>query len=166
MRSILSNHRRLLWTLLALIGGAAASMFLAGELAWRHSLRDESDTVQRQLALYGQTLGQRIDRYRTLPEVLALDDQLRAALTHPLSASEIDRLNRKLEEANGASQSSTLTLLDRQGRAVAASNWRTPTSNVGVDYSFRPYVQQALAQGSGSFYGIGVTTGEPGYFLS
>ncbi|WP_343594148.1 PAS-domain containing protein [Paracidovorax wautersii] len=144
----------------------AASMFLAGELAWRHSLRDESDTVQRQLALYGQTLGQRIDRYRTLPEVLALDDQLRAALTRPLSASETDRLNRKLEEANGASQSSTLTLLDRQGRAVAASNWRTPNSNVGVDYSFRPYVQQALAQGSGSFYGIGVTTGEPGYFLS
>ncbi|WP_092939816.1 PAS-domain containing protein [Paracidovorax wautersii] len=144
----------------------AASMFLAGELAWRHSLRDESDTVQRQLALYGQTLGQRIDRYRTLPEVLALDDQLRAALTHPLSASETDRLNRKLEEANGASQSSTLTLLDRQGRAVAASNWRASTSNVGVDYSFRPYVQQALEQGSGSFYGIGVTTGEPGYFLS
>lgn len=166
MRSIHPNHRRLLWTLVALIGGMAASMFLAGELAWRHSLRDESDTVQRQLALYGQTLGQRIDRYRTLPEVLALDDQLRAALTHPLSASETDRLNRKLEEANGASQSSTLTLLDRHGRAVAASNWRASTSNVGVDYSFRPYVQQALAQGSGSFYGIGVTTGEPGYFLS
>ncbi len=166
VRPSFPNHRSLFWPLLFLVGGMAASMFLAGQLAWQHSLRDESETVQRQLALYGQTLGQRIDRYRTLPEVLALDDQLRAALTHPLTASETDRLNRKLEEANGASQSSTLTLLDRQGRAVAASNWRSSTSNVGVDYSFRPYVQQALAQGSGSFYGIGVTTGEPGYFLS
>ncbi|MBN9411891.1 MAG: PAS-domain containing protein [Burkholderiales bacterium] len=144
----------------------AVCMVLAGQRAWRHSLQEESATVQRQLALYGQTLAQRIDRYRTLPEVLALDDQLRDALVRPLSPPEVDRLNLKLEQANGASQSSTLTLLDSDGLAVAASNWRSATSNVGVDYSFRPYVQQALAQGRGSFYGIGVTTGEPGYFLS
>ena len=48
---------------------------------------------------------------------------------------------------------------------MAASNWRSATSNVGQDYSFRPYVQQALAQGA-AVYGIGVTTGVPGYFLS
>ncbi|WP_198972082.1 hybrid sensor histidine kinase/response regulator [Xylophilus sp. ASV27] len=144
----------------------AGSMFLAGQLAWHRSLSEESDNVRRQLTLYGQTLRQRIDRYRTLPEVLALDDQLRDALGHPLRLEEIARLNRKLEQANGASQSSTLTLIDRHGQALAASNWRAANSNVGVDYSFRPYVQQALAHGSGSFYGIGVTTGEPGYFLS
>eukprot|EP01041_Mallomonas_annulata_P023884 gene23884-44492_t len=141
-------------------------MFAAGQWAWHRSLQDESESVQRQLALYGQTLAQRIDRYRTLPEVLALDAQLQGALRRPLSTDEVAQLNRKLEQANGASQSSTLTLLNRDGLAIAASNWRTTTSNVGVDYSFRPYVQQALAQGRGSFYGIGVTTGEPGYFLS
>ena len=158
--------RRKLWTLLVVLGGMAGCMLLAGHWAWQRSLSEESASVQRQLALYGQTLAQRIDRYRTLPEVLALDAQLRNALTHPLSPAEVEALNRKLEQANGASQSSTLTLLNRDGLAVAASNWRTATSNVGVDYSFRPYVQQALAQGRGSFYGIGVTTGEPGYFLS
>jgi histidine kinase len=63
----------------------------------------------------------------------------------------VEQLNRKLEQANGASQSSTLTLLDRRGMAVAASNWRSATSNVGQDYSFRPYVQQALAQGAAVF---------------
>lgn len=159
-------HRRKFWTVLILLAGMAASMFVAGQWAWQHSLHEESDSVQRQLALYGQTLGQRIDRYRTLPEVLALDAQLYEALSRPQSPAEVDGLNRKLERANGASQSSTLTLINREGLAVAASNWRTATSNVGVDYSFRPYVQQALALGSGSFYGIGVTTGEPGYFLS
>ncbi|MBV7543983.1 PAS-domain containing protein [Acidovorax sp. sic0104] len=157
---------RKFWTLLFVLAGMAGCMFVAGQWAWRHSLGEESDTVQRQLALYGQTLAQRIDRYRTLPEVLALDAQLQDALTRNLSPAEVEQLNLKLEQANGASQSSTLTLLNREGLAVAASNWRTATSNVGVDYSFRPYVQQALAQGRGSFYGIGVTTGEAGYFLS
>ncbi len=157
---------RQLWTLLILLAGTVASMFAAGQWAWHRSLLDESESVQRQLGLYGQSLAQRIDRYRTLPEVLALDAQLLGALQRTLSPTEVQQLNLKLEQANGASQSSTLTLLNREGLAVAASNWRTATSNVGVDYSFRPYVQQALAQGRGSFYGIGVTTGEPGYFLS
>ncbi|WP_428003214.1 PAS-domain containing protein [Acidovorax sp.] len=161
-----TSHRRKFWTVLILLAGMAASMFAAGQWAWQHSLDEESDSVQRQLALYGQTLGQRIDRYRTLPEVLALDAQLYDALSRPQSPAQVEQLNLKLERANGASQSSTLTLINREGLAVAASNWRSATSNVGVDYSFRPYVQQALAQGSGSFYGIGVTTGEPGYFLS
>lgn len=160
------SHRRKFWTVLIVLAGMAGCMFVAGQWAWRHSLYDESDSVQRQLALYGQTLGQRIDRYRTLPEVLALDAQLYEALSRPRSPAQVEQLNLKLERANGASQSSTLTLINREGLAVAASNWRSATSNVGVDYSFRPYVQQALAQGSGSFYGIGVTTGEPGYFLS
>ncbi|MCE1193630.1 MAG: PAS-domain containing protein [Acidovorax sp.] len=157
---------RKLRTLLILLAGTAASMFAASQWAWHRSLQAENTSVQRQLALYGQALAQRIDRYRTLPEVLALDAQLQEALRRPLTAAEVEQLNRKLEQANGASQSSTLTLLNRDGWAVAASNWRTATSNVGVDYSFRPYVQQALAQGRGSFYGIGVTTGQPGYFLS
>ncbi|MCG8985282.1 PAS-domain containing protein [Delftia acidovorans] len=158
--------RRSFWTLLLLFGGMLACMLLAGELVYHRALRGEAESVQRQLSLYAQALGQRIDRYRTLPEVLALDAQLRAALTHPLSPAEVDALNRKLEQANGASQSSTLTLIDRHGTALAASNWREARSNVGVDYSFRPYVQQALSRGSGRFYGIGLTTGLPGYFLS
>ncbi len=156
-------QRHKLWTVLALLGGMAASMFLAGHWVWQRSLHEESASVQRQLALYGQALAQRIDRYRTLPEVLALDLQLRSAFSHALTPAEVQALNHKLEQANGASQSSTLTLINRDGLAVAASNWRSST---GKDYSFRPYVQQALAQGRGSFYGIGVTTGEPGYFLS
>ncbi|GGH60777.1 hypothetical protein GCM10010975_23810 [Comamonas phosphati] len=159
-------RRRLFWTLLIVAAGMLVCMLLASQVARQRSLRGESQNVQRQLMLYTQALGQRIDRYRTLPEVLALDPELRAALTHPLRPDEVGRLNRKLEQANGASQSSTLTLIDLGGRALAASNWHDERSNVGVDYSFRPYVQQALAQGSGRFYGIGMTTGLPGYFLS
>ena len=46
-----------------------------------------------------------------------------------------------------------------------ATGARPPATWAGLQLP--PYVQQALAQGAaGSFYGIGVTTGEPGYFLS
>lgn len=159
-------RNRLLLTLLIVLSGMLLCMFAASRIALQTSLHDESQSVQRQLTLYAQAMLQRVDRYRTLPVVLALDAQLRDALSHPLSATEVERLNRKLEQANGASRASTLTLIDKSGKALAASNWRDSHSNVGEDYSFRPYVTQALSQGSGRFYGIGMTTGLPGYFLS
>ncbi|QIL82595.1 response regulator [Diaphorobacter sp. HDW4A] len=161
-----SSRRRIVWTVVAVLAGMLVCMLLASQYALHRSLQEESRTVERQLSLYAQELSQRIDRYRTLPEVLALDPQLRAALTHPLTSAEVDQLNRKLEAANGASHSSTLTLINVRGRALAASNWRDERSNVGEDYSYRPYVTQAIAEGRGRFYGIGMTTGEAGYFLS
>ena len=159
-------RNRLLLTLLVVLTGMLLCMFAASRIALQTSLKDESQSVQRQLTLHAQAMLQRVDRYRTLPEVLALDNQLKDALTHPLSAAEVDQLNHKLEQANGASRASTLTLLDKSGKALAASNWRDSHTNVGEDYSFRPYVTQALSHGSGRFYGIGMTTGLPGYFLS
>ncbi|WP_284337364.1 PAS-domain containing protein [Comamonas sp. NoAH] len=159
-------RRRPIWTVAILIIGMLLSMLAVGWLTWRQALINESEIFERQLSVRAQALTQRVDRYRTLPEVLSLDPELRAALQRPLNHYDVDYLNRKLERANGASQSSTLTLIDLNGIAVAASNWREPRNNVGENYSYRPYVQDALSNGSGRFYGIGTTTGQPGYFLS
>ena len=161
-----SRHRRLLLALLPILGGALLAMWLAHGWAGRRTLQSESVQLERQLELHSQALQQRIDRYRTLPQVLAQDPQLHLALAMGVDDAGRDALNRRLEAANSVTRSSTLTLIDRDGIALAASNWREPSSNVGADYSFRPYVQQALRDGSGHFYGIGLTTGEPGYFLS
>jgi len=162
---ILPRHRLVLLVLLV-VGGMLLVMSTAYWFAARRALRSEQAQAKRQLDLYAQSLQQHIDRYRTLPQVLALDPDLLAAVSAPLSPAQRDALNRKLELASDVARLSTLTLIGRDGIALAASNWHLPTSNVGQDYTFRPYVQQALAEGSGHFYGIGLTTGEPGYFLS
>ena len=160
------RHRQILSVVLAILGGAALVMALAYHWAGARAQRTETAQLDRQLDLHAQALQQRIDRYRTLPQVLAQDPDLRAALLAPVDDARRNALNQRLEDANSVTRSSTLTLIDRHGIARAASNWREPTSNVGEDYSFRPYVKQALRDGQGQFYGIGLTTGEPGYFLS
>ncbi|MBD1585597.1 sensor histidine kinase [Pseudomonas typographi] len=139
-------------------------------LAMRHSahqaLLEDSRLSEQRLNLYGNNLTTLIERYRALPAVLALDPDLIDALGAPIASERQLALNLKLEKINGAAQSSTLELLDRDGLAVAASNWRTEYSYVGHNYAFRPYFQQTLTQGSGRFYAVGVTSGIPGYFLS
>lgn len=166
--SMLPTSRTLrlsLYTLL-IITGAALAATLAIRHAERQALEEDAARANQQLALYANSLHTLIDRYRALPAVLALDPQLRAALTGPVSAEQQTALNLKLEKINGAAQSSTLELLDRTGLAVAASNWRLPSSYVGHNYGFRPYFSQTRTQGTGRFYAVGVTSGIPGYFLS
>lgn len=157
--------RLTLYTLL-IIAGAAIAAALAIRHAERQALEEDAARASQQLALYANSLHTLIDRYRALPAVLALDPQLRGALAGPVGAEQQNALNLKLEQINGAAQSSTLELLDHTGLAVAASNWRLPSSYVGHNYGFRPYFSQTRTQGSGRFYAVGVTSGIPGYFLS
>jgi two-component system C4-dicarboxylate transport sensor histidine kinase DctB len=154
-----------LYTLL-IITGAALAATLAIRHAERQALEEDAARANQQLALYANSLHTLIDRYRALPAVLALDPQLRSALAGSVDAEQQSALNLKLEKINGAAQSSTLELLDQTGLAVAASNWRLPSSYVGHNYGFRPYFSQTRTQGSGRFYAVGVTSGIPGYFLS
>lgn len=159
------NLRLSLYTLL-IIAGAAIAATLAIRNAERQAMEEDATRASQQLALYANSLHTLIDRYRALPAVLALDPQLRSALAGPVGAEQQNVLNLKLEQINGAAQSSTLELLDHSGLAVAASNWRLPSSYVGHNYGFRPYFSQTRTQGSGRFYAVGVTSGIPGYFLS
>lgn len=151
---------------LLIIAGTVIAATLAMRHAERQALEEDAARVNQQLGLYANSLHTLIDRYRALPAVLALDPQLRSALAGPVDAAQQAALNVKLEKINGAAQSSTLELLDRTGLAVAASNWRLPSSYVGHNYGFRPYFSQTRTQGTGRFYAVGVTSGIPGYFLS
>ncbi|CAD5198191.1 sensor histidine kinase [Pseudomonas sp. FEN] len=164
--SPLPRYLRLaLYTLLILAGTVLAAGW-AMHRAEQQALVDDAARGKTQLTLYANALHTLIERYRALPAVLALDPQLRAALSGPIDATQQDALNRKLERINGAARSSTLQLLDRNGLSVAASNWRLPSSYVGHNYGFRPYFSQARVDGSGHFYAVGVTSGIPGYFLA
>lgn len=165
---LMANSRalRLAIIVMVVVSGALSCALWAARHAQRLALSEEAARSNGQLVLYANGLHTLIERYRTLPAVLALDPELQQALQAPIDAETQDVLNRKLERINGAARSSTLELLDRTGLAVAASNWRLPTSYVGHNYAFRPYFSQSVSHGSGRFYAVGVTSGIPGYFLS
>ncbi|MBF8755125.1 ATP-binding protein [Pseudomonas guariconensis] len=157
---------RLALVVLVIVIGTALSAGWAMHQAKRQSMETDARRASQQLTLYANALHTLIERYRALPAVLALDPELIAALRGPVTEQVQDALNRKLERINGAANSSTLELLDRTGLAIAASNWRLPTTYVGSNYGFRPYFKQTRSQGSGRFYAVGVTSGVPGYFLA
>ncbi|WP_343575768.1 ATP-binding protein [Pseudomonas sp.] len=151
---------------LLLLAGLLLSAYWAGEQARHRALLAEAEAAHEQLGLYANSLHTLIERFRSIPAVLALDPELRAAMRGPVDSDLQHQLNLKLQAINGAARSSTLELLDHTGLAVAASNWDLPVSYVGHNYGFRPYFRQTIAHGAGRFYAVGVTSGIPGYFLS
>lgn len=78
----------------------------------------------------------------------------------------VDAANRYLESVSREAGTANLYLLDKKGKVIATSNWNQPTSFFGVDFSYRPYFQNALTKGDDRFYGVGTVSGIPGYFFS
>lgn len=149
---------------------AAAVCILLGEAGYQLTLNAnlarERQASAQQLDGLALSLEAALSRHESLPGLLALDPSLLALLREPGNLARQAAANAYLEAAQQGAAVAVAYLLAADGRTLAASNWRLPQSFVGHQYAFRPYFREALAGGLGRFYGVGVTTGEPGYFLA
>jgi len=139
---------------------------VVGYLVSEHNgIRTLSDNGERQLELHARTVESEISKYTYLPSLLELEDSVSQLLTEP-DGEHRQAVNEYLEGLNRRSRSRAIFVLDTTGRVQATSNWRDADSFLGEDLSFRAYFQDAVRGQPGRFYGIGSTTGEPGYYLA
>ncbi|WP_298396386.1 ATP-binding protein [uncultured Azonexus sp.] len=149
---------------------ATLACLLIGLLGYRllldHNLAHERRLATQRLDAFALSLDATLNRHESLPGLLALEPSLAALLRDPGNKQRIDAANAYLEAAQQGAAVAATYLIDANGLTLAASNWRQPRSFIGHNYAFRPYFTDAVAQGLGRFYGVGVTTGEPGYFIA
>ncbi|PWC33225.1 ATP-binding protein [Azospirillum sp. TSO35-2] len=160
--------RRRRMALLAVALAAATALACWGAYRWAEAGARAALTLNgdQRLGLYASSIRNAVGRYDYLPFLVARDHEVLGLLEQPSEPAR-DAVNRRLEAANAAAGSAALYVVDRDGLALASSNWRDPAQSfVGQTYDFRPYFRQAVEDGGGRYFGIGVTTGLPGYFLS
>ncbi|WP_285423257.1 ATP-binding protein [Pseudomonas sp. efr-133-TYG-103a] len=131
----------------------------------KNGIKALSENGERQLELHARTVESEINKYNYLPSVLELESNVSDLLNDP-SPELRSKVNDYLEGLNRRSRSRAIYVLDTTGRVLATSNWRDADSYLGEDLSFRAYYQDAIRGLPGRFYGIGSTTGEPGYYLA
>ncbi|WP_093115433.1 sensor histidine kinase [Salinihabitans flavidus] len=122
----------------------------------------ETTRAEGRLSLYRASTQAEIDRFSHLTFVLARDPFVLAAL--PGDGRET--LNRRFAAVADRAGLEAVYLMDTTGLTIAANNAGQPGSFVGQNYAFRPYFKEAMAGRQGRFYGIGATTGRPGYFMA
>ena len=142
---------------------AGLVVWLAVSSTGNLTINELEKTAQARLALYDSSLRAAIDRYRYLPYVVSRHHQVIDAVAGTGNAHTASLY---LEKVNDRAGAAALYVLDQRGMTIASSNWNTADSFVGEDYSFRPYFSQSLAGHEGFFFGIGVTTGRAGLFIS
>jgi len=134
------------------------------------SLRTGMDYVRQtglqRLDVYVAAVDNALEKYDYLPKTLELNRQITGLLLSPRDPERIKAVNTYLEQVNQQAKSSVIYILDVNGIAVASSNWNTPTSFMGADLAFRPYVQAALHDSQGRFYAIGTISNEAGYYFA
>lgn len=126
------------------------------------TLRIDSFEQLNQLA---SVLESAIAKYQHMPTLLASNDRVKKALRDGFE-SDINQLNRELEQINRITEASDSYILNMDGLTIAASNYRQSASFVGRNFAFRPYFKDAIQGKPGRYYALGITSNRRGYYFS
>jgi two-component system C4-dicarboxylate transport sensor histidine kinase DctB len=154
--------RWLLWSSVLL----AAVFWVTFSWFHRAALIDVERRGSATLQLHAGDLLASVEKFEHLPYLVGAERTLLNLLLTPTDAVLVEQANHYLAFAQGRTEVAAVYLIDLQGNTLAASNWDAPSSFVGKNYRFRPYFRDALKGRTGMFYGVGVTTGEPGVFIA
>ena len=139
--------------------------YLGFWISEHYGIRGLAENGERQLELHARAVESEISKYTYLPSLLELESSVSKLLDDP-TPEHRKTVNEYLEGLNRRSRSRAIYVMDTTGRVMATSNWRDVDSYLGEDLSFRAYFQNAVRGQPGRFYGIGSTSGEPGYYLA
>jgi two-component system C4-dicarboxylate transport sensor histidine kinase DctB len=139
------------------------SLFFAATSYFRS---EETTEAANRLSLYTRSLNDTLERFQYLPYVLSKDPLVVSGVSTGRDGVIPFELNNRLAEFANVSNLEAIYLMNLSGSVIASSNHNLPQSFMGQNYAFRPYFQNALSGNRGEFFGVGATTGRPGYFVS
>ena len=163
----LPSRPRKPWFFLALIALCVTglALYAAGVYGRNSALHDTEEQARVSAGLKVAFLRAVLERPRSLPLLLAEDQQVLDALNLKTSAAVV-RLSDKLERLVAATGASVLYVTNAKGVAIASSNWQQADSFVGVDYSFREYFKRSMSSGSAEHFALGSISHRPGLYIS
>ena len=135
---------------------SAAAAWTTYKVSQGMGLAELQTTGRHRLDLYSASLEREIGKYAYFPATLGLERNVLNLLQKKGGPELPARINSYLEQLNERAGTLAIYVIDDTGRVLVSSNWRRADSYVGEDLSFRPYFRDAMASGSGRFFGIGM----------
>lgn len=143
-----------------------AAAYGGHQMALQTGLSRLREAAEHRLDMLATGLEADLSRFEHLPALLEITPVVPALLEAPADFQLRDTVSRYLNGVNASVGAEMLYVLDSDGTSLAASDWQQPGTTIGQDLSFRPYVIDAIKLGRGRFYGVGITSRKPGYYLS
>ncbi len=141
-------------------------LFQVSRWSYRYGLENLADEGSTRLELYITYLQGVLEKYESLPELLATDKRMISFLKNPGGRERIVALNKYLETINSISDAADTYLMNSGGLTIAASNWQEPRPFVGRNFSYRPYFKEAMKGNLGRYFALGTTSSQRGYYFA
>jgi two-component system C4-dicarboxylate transport sensor histidine kinase DctB len=148
------------------LGLVAVAAYGGYQVALRTGTARLREAAEHRLDMLVTGLSADLARFDYLPALLEMTPVVPALLEAPSDLQLRDAVSRYLNGVNATVGAEMLYVLDAGGTSLAASDWQQPGTTIGQDLSFRPYVIDAIRFSRGRFYGVGITSRKPGYYLS
>jgi len=160
----LSPNPFIVLAFLLAIGLIGFGGYRASEYQGMQTLRTDAG---HRLDLFAAAVDGIVNRYAHIPATIQLNEEVLNVMHTPRSPASVLAANRFLQRLNGHIGSIAIFVVDPRGIVLASSNWDHPDASfIGEDLSFRSYYLDGLAGRVGRHFAIGITRGEPGYFVS
>jgi two-component system C4-dicarboxylate transport sensor histidine kinase DctB len=145
---------------------APAILYSVYRLSHEVFLEDLRARNRHTLELYVAGLRGELDRYRSIPRLIAMHESTRRLLTAPDDQAEVAALNLRLERINSIVNAADSYVMDAGGTTLAASNWNETKTFIGQNFSYRPYFQDAMTGLLGRYVALGTTSLKRGYYFA
>lgn len=166
LRTVISKRQKGIISILPFI--LLLTIILNAVSAWtyKRGFAELKEQGNVRLELYSNYLQGVLNKYESLPELLAIDSNLVRTLLNPLDNKQIEEINQYLETISRVSDALDTYLMNKQGVTIAASNWKEEHSFVGRNFDYRPYFQEAMSGKLGRYFAIGTTSSRRGYYFA
>ena len=138
-------------------------IFLIISFPFYEEMKNRINSSKLIINMYKSSLESSIYQYKFLPFILSQNQRIVDIVTGKEDAVSSGYFLQRIKYATNVA---TVYVQDNTGTAIASSNWNQHDSYIGKNYGFRPYFKEAMAGRLGQFYGIGITSLTPGYFIS
>ncbi|NOH79276.1 sensor histidine kinase [Vibrio sp. RE86] len=141
-------------------------IFGGSSWVWQSSEDKQFALHEEQLERFAEFIASKLDKYAHLPQLIAKDTEIIAALQNPNNSAQIELTNRYLQQINTTIQSTDTYLLDEFGNTIAASNWNLDRSFIARNYAWRPYFSKAIQGKPSQYFALGSSSKQRGYYFS
>lgn len=127
---------------------------------------EQEKTGNATLDVYGAALRGSLEKYRSLPRLLArhpLVTDLMRDMDNPQKVQNVNILFGESKVVTGAAE---IYLMRADATTIAASNAYDPDSFIGANFAYRPYYQQAMEGRLGRYFAQGTTSKKRGYYFA
>lgn len=146
-----------------------AICLVTGWISFIITKKNETQNLRKEtielLTLFDRYISAKIGGYGTYARILSENPLITGFYNHP-EPDKVESMNKYLLDFNDSVGAYVTYIINKDGFTIASSNYKSPESLIGNNYSFREYFREAISGQPNGYVAIGTKTYLPGYYTA